>query len=483
MTDLTIDEKMPEKLTKKSQNMSRWYTDVIRMAKLADYAPVKGCMVIMPYGFALWENVRDALDSRIKETGHVNAYFPLLIPESLLQKEAEHVEGFAPEVAWVTVGGGEVLEERLAIRPTSEAIICSMYSKWIRSYRDLPVLINQWANILRWEKVTRLFLRTTEFLWQEGHTVHATAEEAEAEALKMLDVYREFAENVLAMPVLVGLKSESEKFAGASTTYAIEALMSDGKALQAGTSHDLGQHFAKAFDIKFLDKDETEKFGWQTSWGVSTRLIGGLVMTHGDDAGLIMPPRIAPVQAVIVPIWDDTNKEAVGAVANALKDALSKKFRVEADLRDEYRPGWKFNEHELRGVPLRIEIGPKDIEKDQVVVVRRDTKEKIFIPQAQLECEVERLLEEIQQSLYAKALIFQKENTFKVKTLDEMKNVMRQTRGFMDAHWCECPECEDKVKAETKATIRVLPFNEEQTDGKCAVCGKPGRRAIFAQAY
>ncbi len=483
MAEQTINEKMPEKLTKKSQNMSRWYTDVIRMAKLADYAPVKGCMVIMPYGFALWENVRDALDSRIKETGHVNAYFPLLIPESLMQKEAEHVEGFAPEVAWVTVGGGEELEERLAIRPTSEAIICSMYSKWIRSYRDLPVLINQWANILRWEKVTRLFLRTTEFLWQEGHTVHATADEAEAEALKMLDMYREFAEDVLAMPVLIGRKSESEKFAGASTTYAIEALMSDGKALQAGTSHDLGQHFAKAFDIKFLDKDETEKYGWQTSWGVSTRLIGGLVMTHGDDAGLIMPPRVAPVQAVIVPIWDDANKEAVGTVANALKDTLSRKFRVEADLRDEYRPGWKFNEHELRGVPLRIEIGPKDIEKDQVVAVRRDTKDKIFIPQAQLECEVERLLEEIQQSLYDTALIFQNNNTYPVETLEDMKNVMRKTRGFMDAHWCESTECENTVKAETKATVRVLPFDEEQTDGKCVVCGKPGKRAIFAQAY
>jgi prolyl-tRNA synthetase len=478
-----LNEKMPEKLTKKSQNMSRWYTDVIRMAKLADYAPVKGCMVIMPYGFALWENVRDALDARIKETGHVNAYFPLLIPESFLEKEAEHVEGFAPEVAWVTVGGGEPLEERLAIRPTSEAIICSMYSKWIRSYRDLPVLINQWANIIRWEKVTRLFLRTTEFLWQEGHTVHANAEEAEEEALKMLNVYREFAENVMAMPVIVGRKSESEKFAGASMTYAIEALMSDGKALQAGTSHDLGQHFAKAFDIKFLDKDETEKYGWQTSWGVSTRLIGGLVMTHGDDAGLIMPPQIAPTQAVIVPIWDDASKEAVGSVAEALRAILSNKFRVEADLRDEYRPGWKFNEHELRGVPLRIEIGPKDIEKDQVVAVRRDTKEKIFIPQAEIEGEVERLLKEIQKSLYDKALTFQRENTFTVKDLDEMKNVMRKTRGFMDSHWCESPECEETVKTETKATVRVLPFEEDQTEGPCVVCGKPGRRAFFAQAY
>lgn len=478
-----LDDKMPEKLTKKSQNMSRWYTDVIRMTKLADYAPVKGCMVIMPYGFALWENVRDALDKRIKETGHVNAYFPLLIPESLIEKEAEHVEGFAPEVAWVTIGGGEPLEERLAIRPTSEAIICSMYSKWIRSYRDLPVLINQWANILRWEKVTRLFLRTTEFLWQEGHTVHATAEDAEEEALKMLGLYREFVENVLAIPVIVGRKSESEKFAGASITYAIEALMSDGKALQAGTSHDLGQHFAKAFDIKFLDKDETEKYAWQTSWGVSTRLIGGLVMAHGDDAGLIMPPRVAPVQAVIVPIWDDKNKGVIGPAAEGLRDMLSKKFRVEADLRDEYRPGWKFNEHELRGVPLRIEIGPKDMEIDQVVVVRRDTREKMFIPQGKLEAEVEILLEKIQQSLYDKALMFQNDNTFSVKTLEDMKNVMRKTRGFIDTHWCESPECEEKIKTETKATVRVLPFAEEQSEGACVVCGKKGKRAIFAQAY
>jgi prolyl-tRNA synthetase len=478
-----LNDKMPEKLTKKSQNMSRWYTDVIRLAKLADYAPVKGCMVIMPYGFALWENIRDALDKRIKDTGHVNAYFPLLIPESFLKKEAEHVEGFAPEVAWVTVAGGEPLEERLAIRPTSEAIICSMYSKWVRSYRDLPVLINQWANILRWEKVTRLFLRTTEFLWQEGHTVHATADEAREEALKMLDVYREFAENLLAMPVIIGEKSESEKFSGAAKTYAVEALMSDGKALQAGTSHDLGQHFAKAFNIKFLDKDETEKYGWQTSWGVSTRLIGGLVMTHGDDAGLVIPPLIAPTQAVIVPIWDDSNKDSIGAVVADLKDKLSSKFRVEADLRDEYRPGWKFNEHELRGVPLRIEIGPKDIEKGQVVAIRRDTKEKIFIPQDKLVAEVEVLLQKIQESLYDKALMFQNDNTTLVESLDDMKNAMRKKRGFMDAHWCGSPECEEKVKTETKATIRVLPFDDKQSEGDCVICGKPGKRAIFAQAY
>ncbi|MFH1737306.1 MAG: proline--tRNA ligase, partial [Actinomycetota bacterium] len=356
-------EPTPEKLTRKSEDMSRWYTDVIRMAKLADYAPVRGCMVIMPYGFALWENMRDALDKRIKETGHVNAYFPLLIPESLLKKEAEHVEGFAPEVAWVTKGGGEDLEEPLAIRPTSEAIICQMYSKWIQSWRDLPVLINQWANILRWEKVTRLFLRTTEFLWQEGHTAHETEAEAEDEALKMLEVYREFMETELAMPVIVGEKSESEKFAGAKTTYTLEALMSDGKALQVGTSHNLGQFFAKAFDITFLDRNEKQKHVWQTSWGVSTRLVGGLVMAHGDDTGLLFPPRLAPTQAVIVPIWNDDSMQAVGAAADGLSKRLrAAGWRVETDLRNEYRPGWKFSEHELRGVPLRLEIGPKDIE-------------------------------------------------------------------------------------------------------------------------
>lgn len=482
--DQKIDnEKMPEKLIKKSENASRWYTDVIRMAKLADYAPVKGCMVIMPYGYALWENIQKDLDARFKATGHVNAYFPLLIPESFLLKEAEHVEGFAPEVAWVTNTGGEDLEERLAIRPTSEAIICHMYSKWIRSYRDLPVLINQWANILRWEKVTRLFLRTTEFLWQEGHTAHATAEEAEAEVLKMLEVYRDFMENELAMPVLTGRKSDSEKFAGASATYALEALMSDGKALQAGTSHNLGQHFSKAFDIKYLDKDEQEKHVYQTSWGVSTRMIGGIIMMHGDDSGLVFPPRVAPTQIVIVPIWGDDTKEMVGEAVTALKDTLSAAYRVEADLRDEYRPGWKFNEHEMRGVPLRIEIGPKDMEKGQVVAVRRDTKEKLFIPQDEIEAQVGDLLAKIQQNLYDKAVIFRSENTHTIESLDEMKEIMSKSRGLMESHWCGSLECETTVKNETKATIRVLPFEDKQSEGKCVVCGKTGKLAYFAQAY
>lgn len=475
---------MPEKLTKKSADMSRWYTDVIRMAKLADYAPVKGCMVIMPYGYGLWEKVASLLDARIKATGHVNAYFPLLIPESFLKREAEHVEGFSPEVAWVTVGGGEKLEERLAIRPTSEAMICHMYSKWIRSWRDLPVLINQWANIVRWEMVTRLFLRTTEFLWQEGHTAHATQKEAEAEALEMLGVYRDFMETELAIPVLIGRKSEAERFAGAQLTYTLEALMTDGKALQAGTSHNLGQHFAKAFDITFLDTDGEQKHVWQTSWGVSTRLIGGIVMAHGDDAGLIMPPRVAPTQVVVVPIWTDENKEAVRSAAQAVFDRLRDRCRVEADLRDEYRPGWKFNEHELRGVPIRIEIGPKDIEKDQVVLVRRDTRAKSFIRQAKLEEEVSQILDAVQRDLYQRALDYRKDHTYKVASASEINALLDAgDRGFFESFWCEQGDCEAKVKEQTKATLRVIPFEHEQEQGACLVCGKPGVKAFFARAY
>lgn len=476
-------EPMPEKLIKKSENMSRWYTDVIRMAKMADYAPVRGCMVVMPYGYALWENLRDALDRRIKETGHVNAYFPLLIPKSFLEREAEHVEGFAPEVAWVTEGGGDKLEEPLAIRPTSEAMICHMYSKWIRSWRDLPVLINQWANVVRWEMTTRLFLRTTEFLWQEGHTVHRTAEEAREEALKMLGVYKDFVENEMAIPVLTGTKSASERFAGAVETFSIEALMTDGKALQSGTSHDLGQNFAKAFDITFLDTDEQLKLAWSTSWGVSTRLIGGLIMVHGDDGGLIMPPRVAPTQIVIVPIWTDDTKAAVAAAAEELGSRLSERWRVEIDVRDEYRPGWKFSEHELRGVPLRLEIGPKDIEKGQVVAVRRDTREKAFIPLADLEQTVEDLLTMIQQSLYDRAVEYRDTHTFQISTLAEMQEILKTQRGFFEAHWCEDPGCEEKVKEETKATVRVIPFEDAQDQGPCLVCGKPGVKAYFARAY
>lgn len=463
--------------------MSRWYTEVIRLAKLADYAPVKGCMVIMPYGFALWENIKELLDRRLKETGHVNAYFPLLIPESFLKKEAEHVKGFAPEVAWVTQGGSNKLDERLAIRPTSEAIICHMYSKWIHSYRDLPVMINQWANILRWEMVTRLFLRTTEFLWQEGHTAHAIEEEAEKEALKMLGVYREFMETELAMPVITGRKSAAEKFAGAERTYTLEALMSDGKALQTGTSHHLGQHFAKAFDIKFLDKDGAEKYVWQSSWGVSTRLIGSLVIMHGDDGGLVIPPRVAPVQVVLVPIWDEKTQDRVGKQTKRLTDRLGKRFRVEADLRDEFRPGWKFNEHEMRGVPVRLEIGPKDIDKKQVILVRRDSKTKKAVSEAKLEVEIKRILEDIQKSMYAKAKKSQEEKTHFAKDFIQLKEIMETKRGFVVSFWCGKPACETKIREETKATIRAIPFVHEQQEGRCLVCGKAGEKVYFAQAY
>ncbi len=469
----------------KSEDFSSWYTSVIRKANLADYTTLKGCMVIKPYGFALWENVKNALDKRIKETGHQNAYFPLFIPESLLKKEAEHVEGFAPEVAWVTHGGKEELEERLAVRPTSEAIICSIYSKWVKSYRDLPILINQWANVVRWEKVTRLFLRTTEFLWQEGHTVHRTEEEAQKETIKMLNVYKDLLETELAIPVISGQKTEREKFAGALRTYSIEALMGDGKALQAGTSHNLGQHFAKVFDIKFLDEDQKEKYAWQTSWGVSTRLIGAIIMVHGDDYGLVLPPRIAPIQTVIVPIFKKNTKEKVLDVAEKIKDKLKGKVRVELDNREEYTPGWKFNEWELKGVPLRIELGPRDIEKESVVLVRRDTREKIVCKMEELDEKVDELLKTIQRNLFEKAKKFREDNTHIVENYEEFKKIIEEKKGFIVAPWCGNQECEEKIKTETKVTIRNIPF-EKVVDKKsrCIYCGKETDLFVyFARAY
>src|SRR5215203_245831 len=401
------DDAFVTEITRQSVDFSKWYLDVVRKAELADYSPVKGFMVIRPYGYAIWELIQQQLDQRFKATGHVNAYFPLLIPESLLLKEAEHVEGFAPQVAWVTKGGTEDLEEKLISRPTSETIFGVMYQKWIQSWRDLPVLINQWCNVVRWEKVTRPFLRTTEFLWQEGHTAHETAEEAQEETMKILALYKEVCEKVLAVPVIDGQKSESEKFAGASKTYSIEALMGDGRALQAGTSHNLGQNFAKAFDIQFQGREKTVEHVWTTSWGVSTRLIGGLIMTHGDDSGLILPPRIAPHQVVIVPIPRGNWQETVLPKARELKAELVRAgIRVMLDDRDAYTPGWKFAEWELRGVPLRVEIGPKDIEKSAVMVARRDTKEKSSLPMEGIAVAASRLLDEIQQALYARALKF-----------------------------------------------------------------------------
>ena len=484
---MSPQERLVKQVTAKSEDFSTWYNEIIRKTELADYSPMKGMMVIRPHGYALWENIQRLLDDRIKATGHVNAYFPLFIPESFLQKEAEHVQGFSPEVAWVTIGGKEELEERLAVRPTSEAIIGYMYAKWIKSWRDLPVLINQWANIVRWEKVTRPFLRTTEFLWQEGHTCHETAEEGEAETLKILSMYKEFCETELAIPVLSGRKSLREKFAGAQMTYAIEALMSDGKALQMGTSHNLGQHFSKAFDIKFEDRSQTLQYVWQTSWGMTTRTIGALVMVHGDDSGLRLPPRIAPVQAVLIPIALGDWKTSVLPVAREVERELKERgVRIKLDDREEYTPGWKFSEYEMRGVPLRIEIGPRDVKAGTAVVVRRDTRAKESVAFASLKDRVTVLLDEIQKGLFEQALRFREANTHNASNYQEFKSIMENERGFIRAVWCGNEPCEDKIKEETQATIRVLPLEPEsaETDGVCVCCATPGRTsAFFAKAY
>lgn len=478
-------ETFVQDITPKSQDFSQWYTDVVRKAELADYSMIKGCMIIRPYGYAAWELMQQAMDRRIKATGHMNAYFPLFIPESLLKKEAEHVEGFAPEVAWVTYGGKEELEERLAVRPTSEAIICSMYSKWVRSWRDLPMLINQWANVVRWEKVTRPFLRTTEFLWQEGHTVHATHEESEAEVLKMLDVYRDFVETELAIPVIFGAKTDREKFAGALRTYAIEAMMWDGKALQAGTSHDLGQHFAKAFDIRFEDQNQTMQHAWTTSWGTSTRLVGALIMTHGDDSGLVFPPRVAPYQAVIVPIaaanWRETVLPHAQTLAKQLSDAG---MRVRLDDRDAYTPGWKYSDWEMRGVPVRVEIGPKDIAKGQVVMVRRDNRAKEFVPLAEAPQKLRVILDTLQQDLFDRAKKHMESHIFDIAAYPEFKKAMEDTIGFVRSFWCGNEDCEAKIKEETAATVRVIPFQQPDAMGACVRCGAPGESQVFfAKAY
>ena len=474
-----------EKLTKKGEDPSKWYLQLVRMAKLADYGPVRGTFAIRPYGFAIWERIQHELDDRFKATGHQNAYFPLLIPESYLKKEAEHVEGFDPELAWVTVGGREELEERLAIRPTSESIICDFYRNWIQSYRDLPILINQWCNVLRWEKVTRPFLRTSEFLWQEGHTVHATAEEAREESLRMLNVYRDTFYETLALPVLTGMKSPSERFAGAVETYTCEGLMGDGRALQAATSHDLGQNFARAFDITFLNENQDRVYPYQTSWGFSTRTIGGLILVHGDDRGLKLPPKLAPTEAVIVPIWRGNNKGEVRREAEALYSELRDVgFRVEVDMDEEHSPGWKFNEHELRGVPVRIEIGPKDIEKEQAVLVRRDVagKEgKEFVPRTGLSRRLRTLLIDMQENMLRQAEQFRDKNTRQAESYGEFKEIIEEKRGFVRAPWDGAEGTEQKIKEETKATIRLLPFEKEE--GKDLVSGRPGRVAIFARAY
>lgn len=472
-----------QQITSPSEDYSQWYVDVVLKAELADYGPVKGTMVIRPSGFAIWERIQAGLDRRFRETGHENAMFPLLIPESYLQREAEHVEGFAPEVAWVTHGGGEPLAERLAIRPTSETIICSMYAKWIHSYRDLPVLINQWCNIVRWEKATRPFLRTTEFLWQEGHTAHATEAEAHEEVLRMLEIYREFLERELAIPVITGKKSESEKFAGAIDTYSCEALMGDGRVLQAATSHELGTNFALAFDIKYLDRDGVEKPVWQTSWGSTTRMIGALIMVHGDARGLVLPPRIAPTQVIVVPIAPGKEGEAVRTRVRQLTTTLEGMYRVRVDDRDEYTPGWKFNEWEMRGVPVRLELGPRDLKAGKAVLARRDTGERITVDQEDLPHAVGQLLGQMQDDLLARARDRLRERTRTVATMAEFAEAMAADRGFFVAGWCGRASCEATVKAETGATLRVITL-EGEVPPRCLVCGeKAAHRAVFGRAY
>ncbi|MCC6348094.1 MAG: proline--tRNA ligase [Candidatus Eisenbacteria bacterium] len=482
MSDTPSRKQFVEELTDQTDDFSRWYNEVVRKAQLADYSPVRGSMVIRPYGYGLWENMQAALDRRIKETGHQNAYFPLLIPESLLQLEADHVEGFAPECAWVTEGGREKLEERFAIRPTSEAIIGHMYSKWIESYRDLPVLLNQWANVMRWEKVTRLFLRTAEFLWQEGHTAHATEAECLEEVLRMLEVYREFVETELAIPVYAGKKSDAERFAGAQDTYAIEALMKDGKALQAGTSHHLGQHFAKVFDITFQDEQGRRQHVWQTSWGVSTRLVGAIVMTHGDDHGLRLPPNVAPIQAVVVPIWrKDEDRAQVLEFVGRVREALGRSVRLHVDDRDQYTPGWKYNEYEMRGVPVRLEVGPKDVASSAVMSVRRDTRGKESIPLAALGERLPALLAEVQASLFEQARAFREANTVRVSSKDEViAHFAAERRGFVAVPWDGSAAFETEVKERCGATLRCLPLDPTPFAG----LARPGHRvALFARAY
>lgn len=491
---------MANVLTPRSEDYSAWYNDLILKGGLADYSPVRGCMVIKPYGYALWEGMRDELDRKFKETGHQNAYFPLFIPKSFLSKEAAHVEGFAKECAVVTHyrlkndpdGGGVIvdpearLEEELIVRPTSETIIWHTYKDWIQSYRDLPLLINQWANVVRWEMRTRLFLRTAEFLWQEGHTAHATREEAIEETEKMLDVYARFAEEWMAMPVIRGIKSPNERFAGAEETYCIEAMMQDGKALQAGTSHFLGQNFAKAFDVKFSDKENKLDYVWATSWGVSTRLIGALVMAHSDDAGLVLPPKLAPHQVVIVPIYKGPDsKPGIDAKAEEIAASLrAAGIRVKTDLDDTARPGWKFAEYELRGVPVRIALGARDIENGVVEVARRDEKGKSSVPMEGLAEHISSLLGNIQQSMFDKALRFREEKTTRVDSWEEFLRVLDEKGGFISAHWDGTAETEEKIKEESKATIRCIPLDAVEEDGVCVMTGKAsGRRVLFARAY
>ncbi|MCL4524069.1 MAG: proline--tRNA ligase [Acidobacteria bacterium] len=476
-----------QKLPTRAEDFSEWYNQLVLRAELADYAPIKGCMIVRPYGWTLWENIQQGLDRRFKATGHVNCAFPLFIPKSFIEKEKHHVEGFSPELAVVTIGGGEELTEPLVVRPTSETIIGHMWAKWIQSYRDLPLLYNQWNSVVRWEMRTKLFLRTMEFFWQEGHTAHATAEEGEAETRQMLDIYTDFAVNDAAIPVIPGRKSEAERFAGAETTYSIEAMMGDGKALQSGTSHNLGQNFSKAFEIRYLDDKGELQFCWTTSWGLSTRFIGAIIMVHGDDQGLILPPRLAPYQAVIVPIWkNDEEKTLVMSAAKEIRTQLTAAgVRVKTDEREGMSPGFKFNDWEMRGVPLRIEVGPKDVAKGTVVLARRDKpgrEGKAFVSRDGLATSVAKLLDEIHTALYDRALAFRKANTVETEDYTEFKKAVE--KGFAFSHWCGSADCEEKIKEETKATMRCIPLDQTPSEGKCVYCAKAAReRAIFAKAY
>lgn len=475
------NKKLVEEITPMGEDFARWYTDIIKKAQLCDYSGVRGCMVIQPYGYAIWENIQKGLDARFKATGVENVYMPMFIPESLLQREKDHVEGFAPEVAWVTHGGNEKLQERLCVRPTSETLFCEHYSNAVRSYRDLPKLYNQWCSVVRWEKTTRPFLRSMEFLWQEGHTAHATAEEAQERTIQMLNVYADFCEQELAIPVIKGQKTDKEKFAGAHATYTIESLMHDGKALQSGTSHNFGDGFAQAFGIQYLGDDNELKYVHQTSWGMSTRIIGAIIMVHGDDAGLKLPPRIAPVQAVIVPIAQ--HKDGVLDAARGLYDRLADKFRVRLDDSDK-SPGWKFSEHEMRGVPVRIELGPKDIEQNQAVLVSRVDREKTFVSLDNIEEELAAALDKIQKQMYAAALENRENKTSAAKTYDEFKQIIEEKGGFVKAMWCGDEACELKIKEDTAATSRCIPFEQEHISDTCVCCGKPADKMVYwGKAY
>ena len=475
------DKKMVEAITSREEDFAQWYTDVVKKAELIDYSSVKGCMIIKPAGYALWENIQKEVDRRFKETGVENVYMPLFIPESLLQKEKDHVEGFAPEVAWVTKGGLNDLEEKLCVRPTSETLFCDFYKNDIQSHRDLPKVYNQWCSVVRWEKETRPFLRSREFLWQEGHTAHATAEEAQERTIQMLNLYADFCEEVLAIPVIKGQKTEKERFAGAKATYTIEALMHDGKALQSGTSHNFGDGFARAFGIQYTDKNNTLQYVHQTSWGLSTRIIGAIIMVHGDDSGLVLPPKIAPVQVDIIPIQQQ--KEGVLEKANELKNRLKGRFTVKIDDADK-SPGWKFAEQEMRGIPVRIEIGPKDIEQGQCVIVRRDTRDKYTVALDAVEDELVKILDTMQKEMYERALKHRDSHVSDAKTYDEFKDIIENKPGFVRAMWCESLDCELKIKEDTTATSRCIPFVQEKISDVCVCCGKPATKMVYwGKAY